>query len=111
MRTKQRTQITMRNRMNADLREAEERAEAQRMAQLDWPAWVREQESLEVCIRNGYDDAFYVIGVTQKGTGHEETRKRPAATAYAEALRLAQNSQLGLFDMRSKRAIRRQVAR
>lgn len=111
MRTKQRTQITMRNQMAADLREGEERAEAQRLAQLDWPAWVREQESLEVCIRSAYEDDYYIIGVTQKGTGHEETRRRPAATAYAEALRLAQRSQLGLFDMRSKRAIRKQVAR
>lgn len=103
MRTKKRTQIEMRNRLAGDLRQAEERATAKAHEQIDWPEWVKTEELFEVCIRRAPEDDYYMIGVTRKGTGHEELRKRPAATAYAEAVRLANRSQLGLFDMRRGR--------
>lgn len=100
MRTKTFQRIASQNKTREIGRQAAEQRESREMQSLDWPAWVTAEELFDVRIRTSPNEGLYVIAVTRRGNGEVEQRSRPAQTAYAEALRLAQRAQFGLYDDR-----------
>jgi hypothetical protein len=84
-------------------RQASEQHDSREMQSQSWPAWVTAEELFDVHIRNSPVEGQYVISVARRGNGEVAQRARPAGTAYAEALRLAQRSIFGLYDDRRGR--------
>ena len=100
MRTKTFQRRASQDRTREIQRQASEQRETREMESPTWPAWVTAEELFDVHIRNSPIEGEYVISVARKGNGEVAQRARPARTAYAEALGLAQRAQFGLYDDR-----------
>ena len=100
MKTKTLQRITSQNRTREVQRVAAEEREARELTQ-PWP-FADDTELFDVTIRNSPEAGEYVIAATLTN-GEVVTRARPAGTAYAEALRMGNRAQFGLFDHRRAR--------